>query len=72
MSELLFEIEVMLSERFPALSPLEIRRSKAREVFTLIKKLTIYAKKEKKEQAQKEAKANMKHIVKMQASDSWF
>lgn len=68
MSELLFEIEVLLSERFPALSPIAIRRTKAREVFKIINKLTTYAKKEKKQQA----KANTKHIVARQASDTWF
>ena len=68
MSQLLFEIEVLLSERFPALSPISIRRTKAREVFKIINKLTVYSKKEKKKQAQ----SNAKHIVARQASDTWF
>lgn len=68
MSQLLFEIEVLLSERFPALSPISIRRTKAREVFKIINKLTVYSKKEKKQQA----RANAKHIVARQASDTWF
>lgn len=68
MSQLLFEIEVLLSERFPALSPISIRRTKAREVFKIINKLTVYSKKEKKQQA----KANAKRIVARQASDTWF
>ena len=68
MSQLLFEIEVLLSERFPALSPISIRRTKAREVFKIINKLTIYSKKEKK----KQVKANTKHIIAKQASDTWF
>ena len=67
-SQLLFEIEVLLSERFPALSPISIRRTKAREVFKIINKLTIYSKKEKK----KQVKANTKHIIAKQASDTWF
>ena len=68
MSQLLFEIEVLLSERFPALSPVTLRRTKAREVFKIINKLTIYSKKEKKQQV----KANTKHIIAKQASDTWF
>ena len=68
MSQLLFEIEVLLSERFPALSPISIRRTKAREIFKIINKLTIYSKKEKKQQV----KANTKHIIAKQASDTWF
>lgn len=68
MSQLLFEIEVLLSERFPALSPVELRRTKAREVFKIINKLTIYSKKEKREQT----KAKTRHIIKRQASDTWF
>lgn len=68
MSQLLFEIEVLLSERFPALSPVTLRQTKAREVFKIINKLTVYSKKEK----QKQAKAATKHIIKKQASDTWF
>lgn len=69
MSQLLFEIEVLLSERFPALSPVSLRKTKAREVFKIINKLTIYSKKEKQKQAKA---ATTKHIIKKQASDTWF
>lgn len=68
MSQLLFEIEVLLSERFPALSPVTLRRTKAREVFKIINKLTVYTKKEKRKQAE----TGKKHIIKKQASDTWF
>lgn len=68
LSDLLFDIEMTLCDRFPALTPISLRRTKSREVFKIIVKLGRYAKKEKKE----EAKKAMKHIIKRQASDTWF
>ncbi len=68
LSELLFDIDMTLCDRFPALTPMSIRSTKARDVFKTIVKLGKYAKKEKKE----EAKKAMKHIVKRPASDTWF
>jgi hypothetical protein len=69
LSDLLFEIEILLSDRFPSMNPLTIRAARARDIFKMITKLNKYVKREKKEQAQKSSR---KHIIKRQASDTWF
>ena len=64
---MLFEIEVNLCERFPAMTPLTLRKEKAREVFILIKRYNRYSKKQKKE-----AKSGGKKIIRRPAGDNWF
>ena len=56
-----------LCERFPALDPLSIRRYKAREVFTLIKRYRRYGKKKEKEAAKPKTK-----VIRRPAGDDWF
>ena len=56
-----------LCERFPALTPLELRRAKAREVFILVARLNRYMKKE-----QKKNKKGSKKIIRRPAGDDWF
>ena len=68
LSDLLFDIEITLCNRFPALTPMSLRRTRARDIFKIIVKLGKHAKKEKKE----EAKKAMKRIIKRPASDTWF
>lgn len=47
--DLLFEMEVILSDRFPSFTPLSLRKEKAKEVFILISRYSKYTKKDKKE-----------------------
>ncbi len=47
MIDLIFEIEVILCERFPGLNPLELDEYRATEVFKLVKNLNIYLDKQK-------------------------
>ena len=68
LSDLLFDIEITLFDRFPALTPMSLRRTRARDIFKVIVKLGKHAKKEKTE----EAKKAMKRIIKRPASDTWF
>lgn len=58
-------MQVNLSERFPALTPLNLRREKAREVFLMISRFNIYARKKKK--AEKRG-----NIIRRPAGDNWF
>jgi hypothetical protein len=62
----LFDMEMVLSERFPAMTPLTLRREKAREVFLLISRYNRYSKKQRKKQK------NGKNIIRKPAGDNWF
>lgn len=63
--ELLFDLECSLCERFQALTPFQIRREKAKEVFLLIKRLN----KKNKENFKKK---NKKKVIRRPAGDNWF
>lgn len=63
--ELLFESEVGLCERFTGLTPLTLRKEKAREVFILITRYNNYS-------LYREKNKNKKKIIKKPASDNWF
>ena len=54
-----------LCERFPALTPLGLRREKAREVFILISRYRIYSNKQQKN-------AGKPKIIRRPAPDTWF
>ena len=62
----MFEMEVNLCEKFPALTPLSLRREKAREVFTMIARFNRYSKRKKKREK------GGKKIIRRPASDNWF
>lgn len=54
-----------LCERFPALTPLSLRREKAREVFILVTRYNIYSNKQQKN-------AGKPKIIRRPAGDTWF
>lgn len=51
--ENIFEIEVMLSERFPSLNPLEIDEFEAVQVFTLLRDLNLMSDRKNREKKAK-------------------
>lgn len=55
-----------LSERFPALTPIALRREKAREVFLLIARFNVWSRKQAK------SMKNGKKIIRKPAGDNWF
>lgn len=59
-----------LCDRFTSLTPLDLRKEKAREVFTLVTRYNNYAKKEEKKNS-KENKSRKK-IIRRPAGDNWF
>lgn len=63
--QVLFEMEVMLCERFPAFTPISLRREKATEVFNLITRYNIYS-------AKKQKNAKKPKIIRRPAGDDWF
>lgn len=63
--ETLFDIQVNLCERFPAMTPLSLRRERAREVFLLIGRYNKHNKKQEK-------KKNQKQVIRRKAGDDWF
>lgn len=58
---------MLLCEKFPACSPFDIRREKAREVFKIVVLYTRHAKHEKKSHTK-----SGKRIIRKPAGDSWF
>ena len=59
-------MEMGLCEKFPAMTPLSLRREKAREVFILITRFNRYSKQKKKREK------GGKKIIRRPASDNWF
>ena len=58
-------MQMGLCERFPALTPLRLRREKAREVFILISRYNIYS-------ARQQKNAGKPKIIRRPAPDTWF
>lgn len=58
-------MEVALSERFPALTPLAIRKEKATEIFIFVKRMNNYSSKLDK-------KGRRKSVMRKPAGDDWF
>lgn len=65
----LFSMQVTLCERFPALTPLQLRREKAREVFLLMSRLIEYA---KQENTKNEKTNTNSTVIRKHAGDNWF
>lgn len=63
--ELIFEMQVNLCERFPAMTPLSLRKERAKDVFTLFTRYIKYANKKGKNKGKKK-------IIRRPASDTWF
>lgn len=66
--QMFFKIELNLCERFPSLTPFQIRREKAGEVFLLIKRLNEYNMSLNNENTRK----NGKRVIRRRANDNWF
>lgn len=60
-----------LSERFPGMNPLSIRRERAKEVFLLIRRLSKYNRTDKETGGEVTYQGNKK-IIKVKAPDTWF
>ena len=58
-------MQMSLCERFPAMTPLTLRREKARNVFTLFVRYIGYSAKQTKN-------AGKPKIIRRPASDTWF
>ena len=67
MYDVLFELQMTICERFPSITPLQLRREKAKEFFILVARLNKYNKKE-----QKKKKSGTNKIIRRPASDNWF
>lgn len=65
--ESLFSLQLDLCERFPAMTPLSLRKEKAREVFLLINRYSTYSQKE-----QKNIDSDGTKIIRRPAGDDWF
>lgn len=59
-------MEISICERFPGLSPFNVRQEKAAEVFLLMRRLNNYNKKQNK------SVKNGKTVIRKKAGDDWF
>lgn len=58
-------MQMNLCEAFPSLTPFELRKERAREVFLLLGRYNRYARKKKKNR-------NKKNVIRKPAGDNWF
>ena len=65
--QLLFEMNVNICDRFGCLSPFDVRRKPAREVFLIVKRLNEYNRLNKKNHSN-----TGKKIIRRPAGDNWF
>ncbi len=66
MEELIFELELLLCERFPSMDPLQINECNAEEVFQLIRDLNAYSeRKETPKAAGEDRKTKKRNMVKV-------
>ena len=63
--ELIVELEVRMCDRFPAMSPLSMRKERANDVFRMVAQYSEFARKENN-------KKNGKQIIRRRAGDDWF
>ena len=63
-----FDMAVVLSERFPSLNPIKVRKSPAHEVFLLFKRLRAHDKRHRKD----EKAPNKGGVIRKKAGDNWF
>lgn len=59
-----------LCDRFTSLTPLDLRKEKAREVFILVTRYNNYSEKEEKKNSEKNKPR--KKIIRRPAGDDWF
>lgn len=65
--ELLFELEIGMSERFAGITPLSLRKERANHVFVMISQFNKYSSKEKKKKD-----SGGKEVIRRRAPDTWF
>ena len=70
--DLLFTMQINLCERFPSMTPLSLRKERAREVFLLIGRLNKHTAKELKGKQQTTSRVNGKRVIRRPAGDDWF
>ena len=73
MREVLFDMEVTLCTKFPAMSPLNIQKERAADVFSLMGDLLRHLERENIRKA-KEIKrgGKKKNVIRIPAGDDWF
>ena len=69
MYEILFDLTASICDRFPGLSPFDIRREKVSEVFLLVKRLNAA---EERKQRKEKASKTKQGLARVPASDNWF
>lgn len=68
---MLFEIELIIADRFPGMTPLQIRRERSGEVFLFLKRFGQYIKRDKEKNGEIIEKDG-KRVLRRKAGDNWF
>ena len=68
--ETFFEMELSICERFPSLTPFQVRRERATEVFLLVRRLNNHTEKQSKQNTQ--LNKDDKKVIRRPAGDDWF
>lgn len=63
-------MEVNISDRFPAMTPIVIRQTRAWEVFLLLRRMTRYNANKRKGAGKKNSNGHRK--IRRPAGDNWF
>ena len=72
---IMFDMQMNLCERFPAMTPLTLRREKAREVFLLISRLNTHSEYNKQPNESPTPTPTVKNgqkVIRKPAGDNWF
>lgn len=70
MNEIIFEIEVLLCQRFPALSPLAIDEYRAVDVFRLVRDLNDYIDRTEQDEKPRRSTTGKKKRYTVKVTDS--
>ena len=66
-TDIIFDVVMMLCDRFPGCTPFTVRKEKAREVFEVVVLYTRHAKHDKKTRTK-----DGKKIIRKPAPDTWW
>ena len=64
-------MEISIVERFPALSPFDVRRERASEIFLLLRRMAKYNENQSKQKKKNGANGGKK-VIRRKAGDDWF
>lgn len=71
MYQIFFEMEMLICERFPAFTPISLRKERAVEVLRLVSRLGDYDRRKTKEKNEIRLEGGIQ-VIRRPAGDNWF